>query len=256
MWLGVWSLLPILWLGLVSWPGAVAGDTVDPHVIIERMASAYTGIHDYTALFLKRERIKGIIQPLETIELRFQEPFKVYLAWRQPYAGRVITYVEGENDNKIRVNPGGILRLLRLSLDPSSKLAMRNSHHSIRRIGLANTIGLIMQQYQRGTQEGKITIHFRGHDEVDKRPAYHVELVSLADNTDGYYAYRSEIWIDKEYYLPTRLHIYDWDNQLYEHYEYHQLRLNPHLGREAFHIAPAAQKGPSEAMADKEGADG
>ena len=71
---------------------------------MQRMASAYDGIQDYTALFLKRERVDGSLLPLETIDLRFQAPFKVYMAWRIPHAGRVIVYVEGENDSKIRVN--------------------------------------------------------------------------------------------------------------------------------------------------------
>jgi hypothetical protein len=51
---------------------------------MQRMVHAYDGIRDYTALFLKRERINGVLLPLETIELRFQAPFKVYMAWRQP----------------------------------------------------------------------------------------------------------------------------------------------------------------------------
>ena len=116
----VWSLCVVVVLGVAPGPGLAASEAHDPHAIMQRMASAYDGIRDYTALFLKRERIKGVLLPLETIELRFQAPFKVYMAWRELHAGRVIVYVEGANDNKILINPGGLLRFLRLKLEPTS----------------------------------------------------------------------------------------------------------------------------------------
>jgi outer membrane lipoprotein-sorting protein len=239
-----WRLLvlcALLLCGLVDRSEAAASSFVDPHAIMQRMARAYDGIHDYTALFLKRERINGKLLPLETIELRFQEPFKLYMAWRNPHPGRVITYVEGENDNKIHVNPGGMLRFVRLSLDPTSSLATRNAHHTIRQAGLRNIIRFIMEQYEQGTQKSQMSLYFRGDSEVDGRAAYHLEFVCHADKTAGCYASRGEIWVDKDHYLPTKLLIYDWDNQLYEHYEYHRLRLNPGLGPEEFRIPAPVQ---------------
>lgn len=211
------------------------------------MINAYDGIHDYTALFLKRERINGVMQPLEKIELRFQEPFKVYMAWQEPDNGRVLTYIQGENDNKILVNPGGMLQFMRMSLKPTSTLAMRNEHHSILEVGLRNTIDLLKQQYERGIQRDELDLRFRGYAEVDGRPAYHIEFVCSAkeQERDGYYAYRGEIWVDREHDLPIKLHIYDWDNQLYEHYEYHRLRLNPGLEPDAFTISVEAPAQPS-----------
>jgi outer membrane lipoprotein-sorting protein len=77
--LGLWSLLVVV-LGATPGPGQAASDAPDPPAIMQRMASAYDGIRDYTAVFLKRERINGTLLPLETIELRFQAPFKVYMA--------------------------------------------------------------------------------------------------------------------------------------------------------------------------------
>jgi hypothetical protein len=134
---------------------------------------------------------------------------------------------------------------MRLSLDPSSTLATRNAHHTILQAGLRKTIDLLMHQYQRGVRHNEVAFHFRGYGEVDSRPAYHLEFVCLADKQAECYAYRGEIWVDKEHYLPTRLYIYDWDNQLYEHYEYHRLRLNPGLGPDAFTISPAQTVQPS-----------
>ena len=230
--------------GLICWPLLVAGAAVNPHIIMEQMAKAYDPIHDYTALFLKRERINGALQQQEVIELRFQEPFKIYMAWREPYTGRIVTYVKGENDDKMLVNPGGLLGFVNLSLSPSSLLATRNSHHTILEAGLQKTIDLIMRQYRRGMREGLVTLAFRGHDQVDERPAYHLEFICQADKAAGYYAARGEVWVDKEHYLPTRLHIYNWNNELYAAYEYHDLALNPGLGPEAFQMSAVPSPSP------------
>lgn len=251
--LGRWGLLAVVLLGLLCWSRTATSASSDPHTIVQRMGHAYDNIHDYTALFLKRERINGSLMPLEKIELRFQEPFKVYMAWHEPYKGRVVTYVEGENNNKIHVNPGGMLRFMRLSLDPSSPLATRNSHYTILQIGLRNTIDLLMQQYQRGIQTGQMSLHFRGHGNVGGRPTYHLEFICHGDKTAGCYGARGEIWVDKDHYLPIKVRIYNGDNQLYEHYEYHRLQLNPGLAQEAFHLAPAVKLPPPTATAEELG---
>jgi outer membrane lipoprotein-sorting protein len=233
-------MLGLLLCGLLYGAAGVASDIVDPHAIMQRMSRAYDGIQDYTALFLKQERISGTLQPLETVEMRFQEPFKLYMAWLEPHEGRAITYIDGQNDNKILVNPGGLLQFVQLSLDPNSTLAMRNAHHTVHQAGLRNTIHLLMREYQRGMQHGHMQLIARGDARVDERPAYHLEFIGPAQKSAGYYAYRGEIWVDKEYFLPTKLRIYDWDNQLYEDYEYRRLQLNPGLGPEAF-VLPTPQ---------------
>ena len=241
------SLLAVVLFAVACRLACAASDTVDPHFVIQRMAHAYDGIQDYTAVFLKRERIDGTLLPLEKIALRFQEPLKLYMAWYEPHAGRVIVYVEGENNNKILVNPGGLLRFLRLALDPTGSLATRSSHHTVREAGLRKTIELLMREYERGRREGQMTLTFRGHAEVDGRPAYHLAFVCHADKAAGYYAQSGDLWVDTAYFLPTKLSLYDWDNQLYADYEYQRLRLNPGLGPEAFRLPPVigAQENPS-----------
>ena len=238
MWRGRFRWLLVLGLfGLLYHSSVVLSAPLeDAHAIVQRMAASYDGIQDYTAVFLKRERIQGKLLPLETIELRFQEPHNVYMAWQEPYAGRIIAYVEGENDHKIHVNPGGLLRFLRVSLDPVSSLAMQKTHHSVLQAGLRKTIDLLMQQYQHATQGGPVAVHFRGHGKVDNRPAYHLEFICTAGNVEPCYAHRGDIWIDHAFYLPTRLQLYTRDNQLYAYYEYRRLQLNPGLSPEDFRI--------------------
>lgn len=44
-----------------------------------------------------------------------------------------------------------------------------------------------------------------------------------------FYAGRLVLWIDEELALPIQIDLYDHERQLYEHYEHHDLRLNPGL---------------------------
>lgn len=250
------SPLPVfaaIWLALVCWPLAASSAPPDPHTLMQNMAHAYDGITDYTALFLKRERAKGALRRLEHIELRFQEPFKVYMAWQKPYVGRVVTFIKGEHNDRILIKPGGLFKSVRLALAPTSPLVTRGAHHSILQAGIGNTIQHIMREYQRGKEQGQLTLYLHGDSEVDGRAAYHLEFVYPADKAAGYYAYRGELWIDKASYLPTKVLIYDWENQLYEHYEYHRLRLNPGLGPEAFRLEPGMpEKSPQVARLEDE----
>jgi outer membrane lipoprotein-sorting protein len=105
-------------------------------------------------------------------------------------------------------------------------------------VGLQKTIALLGREYERGRREGQVTLSLQADDDIADRPAYHLTLVCHADKTAGYYAQRGEIWVDMEHFLPIRLSLYDWNNQLYAFYEYRNLRLNPGLGPEAFRLAP------------------
>lgn len=240
----LWSLrypqvCSVILCGLVFLPLVARADVTDPHQILQRMASAYDGITDYTAVFVKRERMDGVLPDLERIELRFQEPFKIYMAWQSPHKGRVAVFVKGENDDKVLISPDGMFNFMRLALEPTNPRITRDSRHSILEAGLSNMIQHIMQEYQRGREQQQIDLRLRGHDRVDGRPAYHLELIYPASRAAGYYAYRGEIWIDQGNFLPTKVLIYDWNNQLCEQYEYHRLRLNPGLGSEAFRLDPS-----------------
>ena len=49
-----WLLLVVAVLGVSPRSGLGAADVLEPQEIMRRMANAYDGIKDYTALFLKR----------------------------------------------------------------------------------------------------------------------------------------------------------------------------------------------------------
>src|SRR5262249_11735785 len=94
---------------------------------------------DYTATFLKQERVDGVLRDLETIQLKLRhKPFSVYMKWLEGGdEGRQVLFVEGQNDDKLQVRLGGIKsRLPVVKLKPTDSLAMQESRHPITEMGL------------------------------------------------------------------------------------------------------------------------
>jgi len=96
-------------------------------------------VPDYTATFVKQERVDGALQDLQTIQLKLRhKPFSVYMKWLEGGdEGRQVLFVEGENDDKLQVRLGGIKsRLPVIFLEPTSARAMQESRHPITELGL------------------------------------------------------------------------------------------------------------------------
>ncbi|HVT30638.1 MAG TPA: DUF1571 domain-containing protein, partial [Lacipirellulaceae bacterium] len=70
-------------------------------------------IHDYSCTFAKRERVDGELGDYQIILLKvMQQPFSVYMRFQQPYSGREVVYVAGQNDGKLIALDAGITRYL------------------------------------------------------------------------------------------------------------------------------------------------
>ena len=117
-------------------------------------------------------------------------------------------------------------------------------------------IDMVMEQYRRAHAKGDITVSFLGLGAVDGRPAYHLGLEYPKSKKAGYYAYRAELWIDKEFNLPTKMLVYTWDNKLYAHYEYRKLTLNPGLSPEVFQLEPVATPARPQEKAENQDSSG
>ena len=129
-----------------------------------------------------------------------------------------------------------MLEFMRLSLAPTSFLATQSTYRTILEAGIQKAIELLIGEYERGREHSQFKLALLGSGVVDNRPVYHLEMGFSRAKKDLFYAYRGLRWIDNALYLPLKTKIVDWDDQLYEHYEYHQLNLNPGLGSEAFQL--------------------
>ncbi|HFE47537.1 MAG TPA: DUF1571 domain-containing protein, partial [Nannocystis exedens] len=115
----------------------------DVVVLMNEMKQAYSRVNDYTATFIKRERVKGRLRPREVMFIKFAEPFSVYTRWTQgKHEGQELIYVKGWNDGKIRAHTGSFPDIT-VDLDPEGSLATRGQRHPITDFGLGIMIDLL-----------------------------------------------------------------------------------------------------------------
>ena len=101
----------------------------------------------YTATFRKQERIRGRLNPEQTLFMKVRkEPFSVYLKFLAPVNGKEVVYSEGSFDNHMIAHEVGPARLLvpRLKVSPTSALALADNRHPITRAGLYNLMSSLV----------------------------------------------------------------------------------------------------------------
>jgi hypothetical protein len=230
----------------VGAPATVGSITAmdEPLRLIASARQTYQGIHDYQCLFVKRERLRGQLQPENLIEMKVLiQPFSVYLRWLAPHstAGQEACYVAGRNNGMMRVHSTGLAGVVGfVSIDPRDPRATETSRHSITEAGIGNLIERYGQRWEVERQLNRTQVRIAEYMYNQKRCS-RVE-VAHPDRGNGQYSfYRSIVYFDQETHLPIRIENYDWpraggppDGDLVESYSYVDLRLNTGLGPAAF----------------------
>jgi len=184
----------------------------------------------YTAIFHKRELIQQKLTEEETIFLKFKRPFKVYMKWVEgPYKGRESLYIDGYNDNLIKVRERGLAGIITVNIDPKGSLAMKGNRHPVTHSGIENLVKLLRRNYDKGISDRGIRLREKGEERVYGRTTKKIEAVFPRNKANGYYCYRSLINFDVETKLPIRVLIYDWNNALIESYGYEAITLDAGL---------------------------
>lgn len=205
---------------------------------------SYRGVRDYTCLFIKKERLRGQLQPDHLIAMKVRtQPFSVYLHWHgpKPLAGQEVCYVAGRNKGLMRVHSAGLLGAVGfVSMDPRDPRALENSRHSVTEAGIGNLLERYSQGWELERQLNRTQVRVAEY-EYNKRRCIRVETLHPDNGGGRVLHYRSVVYFDKEHRLPIRVENYDWPRpggdptgDLVESYSYVDLRLNVGLGEEAF----------------------
>jgi uncharacterized protein DUF1571 len=216
----------------------------EPLRLLAEARKAFQDVRDYTCVLIKKERLRGVMQPDNVVSMKVRNrPFSIYLRWQQPkdLGNQEACYVAGKNDGKMRVHSTGIPGLVGwVSLDPTDERAKKNSNHTITEAGIGN----LLNRYAKAWEAEKVLNLTRvkiGEYEFNKRRCVRVETQHPEKPDARFVSYRSVIYFDKETHLPVRAEIYDWPRQggaaegeLLEVYSYVNLKLNVQLGDDAF----------------------
>lgn len=195
-------------------------------------------VHDYTASFLKQERIKGKLGPSQTLSIKVrQKPFAVYVKFLNPHAGREIVYAEGHHENKMIAHASGMARLLipRLAVPPDHPLALADARHPVTEAGLAHLTSKLIGFRRLDLDDSHAETVLDRHRDADGREwlrSVHRHPDRTADRPFA----RVEVLYDPSSFFPMDIRNYDWPEpghvgelNLAEHYHYGNLILDPSL---------------------------
>jgi hypothetical protein len=214
---------------------AEAYDKAEVENWLKHAESTLAKTESYTAIFHKQERVQEKLTDEETIFLKFKKPFMVYMKWvKEPHKGRESLYIEGYNNNLIRVRDSGLAGLITVNIDPKGALAMRGNRHPVADSGIENLVKLLRINWEKGVKAREIDLREQGEERIYGRVTKRVEIIFPKNKARNYYCYRALINIDVETKLPIRVHIYDWDDTLLESYGYESIKLDVGLTRADF----------------------
>jgi hypothetical protein len=202
-------------------------------------------VKDYTCRIFKQERIRGELQPQESMDAKVRNrklqdgkvvvPLSCYMKFVNPdnVKGREVVWVEGKNNNKLRAHEGGTAGrfLPSVWLDPDGPLAMRGQLHPIYDIGIEN---LVIKLIERGTKERKYAecdVKFIPGAKINGRVCTVLQVLHPIQRPHFEFC-KAEIFIDDELKVPTRYAAYYWPSkpgepeQLLEAYTYLNVKTN------------------------------
>ena len=77
----------------------------------EASLQAISTVKDYSAVLFKTEMVQNKLVSHNMVTKIRHEPFSVYLKYEQPYAGREVIYVDGQNKGKLLAHDTGLRSL-------------------------------------------------------------------------------------------------------------------------------------------------
>jgi hypothetical protein len=200
-------------------------------------------VRDYTCIFVSRENIKGRMNEDHFIQLKFRsQPYSAYMKWLGPkrLAGQELAFVQGKNNNKLRVHSKGVLGVAGfVTIDVEDPRVREHSRHSIYEAGLGNLIDMTIRSYDQDKKMGRTQTRIAEYD-FDNRHCYRIESVR-AERLPNSYAYRSVIYLEKNSKYPLRNENYHWPvaggsagGELMESFSYTNLQFNVGLKDQDF----------------------
>lgn len=208
-------------------------------MIQEAQRNYRAAVKDYTCVFVNKENlVKGKPGEDQIIQMKFREqPFSVAMKWVGPkqMTGQEAVFVQGKNENKLRVQSKGILGVAGfVSIPTDDPRVKQSSRHTIHEAGIGNLIDTTAKHWDFDRRSGKT--HFRINEfEFDGRRCYRVETIRT-EKLPQFYCFRSVMFLEKNSKYPLRNENYDWpvqggppEGELLEAFSYTGLQFNQNL---------------------------
>lgn len=189
-------------------------------------------LKDFTAFFHKKEYL-GKLLPEEVMLMKWRRnPRSVYMKWiGEEKKGQEVIWHRDKNEGKIHAHGGGILKYIKVNLDPDGSMAMKGNRHAIYESGFDRTGELISRDMNLPTKQAKggKQIKALGTRTVLGAPSFCYEAIMDKANNPKFYGYKALICMDLKHKVPNRIQVWDLADgevRLIEDYGYKDVRPN------------------------------
>jgi hypothetical protein len=193
-------------------------------------------IHDYSALFLKREADDGELGDRQRMLVKVRHtPLSVYVYFFDPSdrRGEEAIYFAGRNEGNLLAHTTGITGSLlgTMSLAPDGAVAMDGQHRPLTEIGILNLCRRLTQVAEKGRQNPLCRVETIRDKKVDERACRCIQITNPDDRQQFLFS-QIRWYVDEQLDLPVRFEAYDWPAEpgaeppLSEEYTYTKIKLN------------------------------
>ena len=208
--------------------------------LAEKAVQRADEVKDYSAVFIKRERINGQLSNYDYMFLKVRHaPFSVYLYCLGPVKpkGQEAIYVEGQNDGKVLGHTTGLRDTIAgtQTLDPTSSRMMEGNLYPITNIGIKNLAQKLVNLHRYELNYGECEVNTYPGAKVDGRECSCVQVVHPVQR-ENFKFHLSRTYYDNASGLPIRFEGYLWPSKpggkpvLLEEYTYQNVQLNQGVG--------------------------
>ncbi len=206
---------------------------VDIDFLVNESMRKFEQVHDFTCTLEKKVNKKGVVYYDPEIRAKCKKPAHYYFKWgKGRFEGQEVIFDQGRNNNKIVGHYGGLFSFITLRIDPEGSIAMKRNHHPLKRSGIVKIYDILGDSYTRHKETGAGIIELAGEGMVDDRAVWIVK--GMFPENMGFYNAKIDLYLDKEHLLPVKVTVYDWSDELYEEYIFHDLRYNAGLSEKDF----------------------
>ena len=160
--------------------------------LLEKSSNAMAGVYDYQGTLVKQE-LFGDELVKQTIAFKFSRPFKVYVKYIEPHAGREGIYVRGANRNRLRAHKGSLPDVA-VSLSPLGRVAMEDNHHPITSFGLERMLEVGTANIQKALERGDATVRVSNGGVVHGEPTWRIDVKSRSGGRHVYARRGEDLW--------------------------------------------------------------
>ena len=187
-------------------------------LLLQQGLDRFRNIESYKFTLTRQERVGGDLLAPQVMDVKLRhEPFSLYMKWLKGEGagvkGRQLLFVEGQNDDKLIILPGGLAGRLtgavELSLD--DPLVTAEARHPANECGLLNLAQTVLGHHLRDLEADCRGVQCELHDNqmYNDRPCF--LFIATYESPERSPTYRKvAMFIDKEMSMPICINNYTW----------------------------------------------